>query len=59
MGAQRDPTLIVIGVQLEFDDPACGERNNPGADAKIAEALSACRERETGRPNAADVPLSA
>jgi nicotinamidase-related amidase len=41
-----NPTLIVIDVQQEFDDPAWGERNNPGAEAKIAEALDAWRERE-------------
>jgi nicotinamidase-related amidase len=41
-----NPTLIVIDVQQEFDDPAWGERNNPGAEAKVAEALDAWRERE-------------
>jgi nicotinamidase-related amidase len=41
-----NPTLIVIDVQQEFDEPAWGERNNPGAEAKIAEALGAWRERK-------------
>jgi nicotinamidase-related amidase len=41
-----NPTLIVIDVQQEFDEPEWGERNNPGAEAKIAEALDAWRERE-------------
>jgi nicotinamidase-related amidase len=40
------PTLIVIDVQQEFDEPAWGERNNPGAEAKIAAALDAWRERD-------------
>jgi nicotinamidase-related amidase len=40
------PTLILIDVQQEFDAPGWGERNNPGAEAKIAEALDAWRERE-------------
>jgi nicotinamidase-related amidase len=41
-----DPTLIVIDVQQEFDEPAWGKRNNPRAEAKIAEALDAWRKRE-------------
>ena len=41
-----NPTLIVIDVQQEFDDPAWGERNNPGAEAKIADAIAAWRDRE-------------
>jgi nicotinamidase-related amidase len=45
MNTQRDPTLIVIDVQREFDHPAWGERNNSGAEDKVAEALSAWRER--------------
>ena len=45
MNTPRDPTLIVIDVQQEFDDPAWGERNNPGTEGKVAEALSAWRER--------------
>jgi nicotinamidase-related amidase len=39
------PTLVVIDVQRAFDDPAWGERNNPGAEAKVAEAISGWRER--------------
>jgi nicotinamidase-related amidase len=39
------PTLIVIDVQRAFDDPAWGERNNPGAEARIAEAIAGWRER--------------
>ena len=45
MDAHHDPTLIVIDVQQEFDNPAWGERNNPGAEGKVAEALTAWRER--------------
>jgi nicotinamidase-related amidase len=37
------PTLIVIDVERAFDDPLWGERNNPEAEAKIAEALRAWR----------------
>lgn len=39
------PTLVVIDVQRAFDDPAWGARNNPGAEARIAEALAAWRAR--------------
>jgi nicotinamidase-related amidase len=39
------PTLIVIDVQRAFDDPAWGERNNPQAEARIAEAIAGWRER--------------
>jgi len=39
------PTLIVIDVQRAFDDPAWGERNNPEAEARIAEAIAGWRER--------------
>jgi nicotinamidase-related amidase len=39
------PTLIVIDVQRAFDDPQWGERNNPQAEARIAEAIAAWRER--------------
>jgi nicotinamidase-related amidase len=40
------PTLIVIDVQRAFDDPAWGERNNPDAEARIAEAIAGWRERD-------------
>jgi nicotinamidase-related amidase len=40
------PTLIVIDVQHAFDDPAWGERNNPDAEARIAEAIAGWRERD-------------
>jgi nicotinamidase-related amidase len=39
-----DPTLIVIDVQQAFDDPSWGPRNNPGAEARVADALAAWRE---------------
>jgi nicotinamidase-related amidase len=39
------PALIVIDVQRAFDDPAWGERNNPHAEARIAEAIAGWRER--------------
>jgi nicotinamidase-related amidase len=39
------PTLIVIDVQRAFDDPAWGERNNPGAEARIAQAIAGWRKR--------------
>jgi nicotinamidase-related amidase len=40
--------LIVIDVQQGLDDPRIGARNNPGAEARIAELLAAWRA--TGRP---------
>ena len=40
------PTLIVIDVQQAFDDPAWGERNNPDAEARIADAIAGWRERD-------------
>ena len=39
---------MVIDVQQGLDDPRIGERNNPGAEARIAELLAAWRA--TGRP---------
>ncbi|HEX2411127.1 MAG TPA: cysteine hydrolase family protein [Solirubrobacteraceae bacterium] len=39
-----DPTLIVIDVQRAFDDPSWGPRNNPAAEARVADALAAWRD---------------
>ena len=39
------PTLIVIDVQRAFDEPGWGERNNPGAEERVAAALAGWRER--------------
>lgn len=39
----RNTALIVIDVQLAFDDPAWGERNNRDAESKIALLLAAWR----------------
>ena len=39
------PTLLVIDVQQAMDDPARGERNNPGFERNLAAALAAWRER--------------
>jgi nicotinamidase-related amidase len=37
------PTLIVIDVQRAFEQPDWGERNNPDAEARIAEAIAGWR----------------
>jgi nicotinamidase-related amidase len=43
-----DTALILIDVQMGFDDGTWGPRNNPDAEAKVARLLEAWRA--TGRP---------
>ncbi len=40
----RSAALIVVDVQLGFDDPSWGARNNPQAEARIAQLLAAWRK---------------
>jgi nicotinamidase-related amidase len=39
----RNAALLVIDVQMGFDDPAWGPRNNPGAEAHVAALIAAWR----------------
>lgn len=38
------PTLLVIDVQRAWDEPSWPERNNPEAEARVADLLAAWRE---------------
>jgi nicotinamidase-related amidase len=40
-----DSVLIVVDVQKAFDDPSWGQRNNPNAEATIAELLARWRAK--------------
>ena len=48
LSIDRDTVLLLIDVQEGFKDPKWGRRNNPCAEAKIAQVLNAWRV--SGRP---------
>ncbi|ELZ96875.1 isochorismatase [Haloferax mucosum ATCC BAA-1512] len=45
-GLPEDAVLVCIDMQVGFDDPAWGDRNNPGMEARVADLLNAWREAE-------------
>src|SRR5215468_6741714 len=48
LSIDRDAVLLLIDVQEGFKDPKWGRRNNPCAEAKIAQVLNTWRV--SGRP---------